>query len=225
MSEHYRTVADLPAQIPVFPLSGVILLPRANLPLNVFEPRYLDMVNDVLAGDRVIGIIQPVGRVAETASPGNEAALKTTGCAGRLTAFSETDDGRYLITLTGIARFRCRTEAPAEAAYRVFSADFEPFAEDLVEGLGEDDVDRERLLLTLRSYLRARELSADWDRIEESTNEYLVNTLSMMSPYGIEEKQALLESSDLKTRADILIALAEMELASSSSGTAGSSIQ
>lgn len=225
MPERYFTIGDLPQTLKVFPLRGVIMLPRSTLPLNVFEPRYVALVNDILAGDRLVGIVQPHARSGEDESPeGKDVVLRKTGGAGRLTAFQETDDGRYLVTISGIARFHIADELETDAPYRVCNVDWTAFAEDLEQGRGEDAVDRKRLLAVLKKYLKVNKLSADWDGIKNSSNELLVNTLSMISPYGPEEKQALLEALDLKTRAEVLVALAEMELAGSESGS-GSSIQ
>lgn len=215
----------MPAQIPVFPLRGVILLPRSTLPLNVFEPRYLALVDDALSGDRLIGIVQPDAGAGEVESPeGRDVPLRRTGCAGRLTAFQETDDNRVLISLCGIARFEISGEAGTDHAYRICSVNYDRFRDDFVYGSGEDEVDRERLLTVLKAYLNANKLSADWDSIDRSPNELLVNTLSMISPYGPEEKQALLEAESLARRAEVLVALAEMELAASDSES-GSTIQ
>lgn len=223
-TERYRRPADLAPRIPVFPLRGAILLPRATLPLNVFEPRYLAMIDDALAGSRLVGIVQPAGSAAEGESPaGKDVELRRIGCVGRLTQFEERDDGRLLITLTGIARFEILDEAVTDKPYRVASVAYDRFASDLNEGQGEEAVDRENLLRVLRAYLDTNRLKADWNAIQRSPNELLINALSVMSPYGAEEKQALLEAADLKTRADVLIALAEMELAAS--GGAGGTLQ
>jgi hypothetical protein len=223
--DHYLKLGDLPKTLKMFPLRGVIMLPRSSLPLNVFEPRYLTLVNDVLAGERLIGFVQPVTHEGEPESPeGKDVALRHTGGAGRLTAFQETDDGRYLITLSGIARFTITGEEQTDNPYRVCSVDWSPFKGDLEQGYGEDEVDRDRLLSVLKEYLTVNDLSADWDGINNSSNELLVNTLSMISPYGSEEKQALLEAKDLKTRAEVLVALAEMEIAGPDRGT-GSTLQ
>ena len=225
MPEHYCKAGDLPETLKIFPLRGVILLPRSSLPLNVFEPRYLTLVNDALAGDRLIGFVQPLSGEGISESPmGNTAALRNTGGAGRLIAWQETDDGRFLITLSGIARFTITGVEKTDAPYRICKIDWSPFAGDLEQGRGEDAVDRERLLTVLKDYLEANELSADWEGINNSSNELIVNTLSMISPYGPEEKQALLEARDLKTRAEVLMTLAEMELAGTDSGT-GSTLQ
>ncbi len=223
-TDRYRRPADLPSRIPVFPLRGAILLPRATLPLNVFEPRYLAMVDAALAGHRIVGIVQPASGASATESPpGRDVELRRIGCAGRLTAYQEQDDGRLLITLTGITRFAILDEAATEQPYRIASVSYDRFASDLTEGLGEQEVDRSNLLRVLKSYLDANRMRADWHAIQRSPSEMLVNALSVMCPYGAEEKQALLEAPDLKTRADVLVALAEMDLASG--GDAGGTMQ
>lgn len=211
MNAVYRGPADLPVAIPVFPLPGALLLPRGQMPLNIFEPRYLEMIDDSLrSGHRLIGMIQP-----DTAHPGPEDKpnLYKIGCAGRITQFAETGDGRYLIQLTGVCRFRVDHELSVMTAYRQCRAAYEPFADDFIARKGEDDVDRKSLLVALKDFLQANNLKADWEGIEKAPNEALVNALAMMSPYGPAEKQALLEAPDLKTRAEILIAVTEIELA------------
>jgi len=216
--DRYRRPSDLPPRLPVFPLRGAILLPRSSLPLSVFEPRYLAMLDDVLAGPRLIGIVQPqtTGESSPESPAGKSAALKRIGCVGRVTAYQEVDDGRLLITVTGVARFEAVDEATTAKPYRIMSVSYDRFASDFAAGLGEERVDRDRLLTVLRSYLDANRLSADWTAIQRASNEVLINALSVMSPYGPEEKQALLEAPDLKTRAEVLVTLAEMELASGS---------
>lgn len=211
MNAVYRGPADLPVAIPVFPLPGALLLPRGQMPLNIFEPRYLEMIDDSLrSGHRLIGMIQP-----DTAHPGpdDRPNLYKIGCAGRITQFAETGDGRYLIQLTGVCRFRVDHELSVMTAYRQCRAAYEPFADDFIARKGEDDVDRKALLVALKDFLQANNLKADWEGIEKAPNEALVNALAMMSPYGPAEKQALLEAPDLKTRAEILIAVTEIELA------------
>ena len=206
----YRGPVDLPETIPVFPLPGALLLPRGQLPLNIFEPRYLAMIDDALKGVRIVGMIQP--DEAKTASP-MMPTLYDIGCAGRITSFEETGDGRYLITLSGICRFRLVEELPVTTPYRQCRVDFTAFASDFMANLGDDEVDRDALLGTLSAYLDANRIEADWSGIREAPVEALVNGLSMMSPYGAREKQALLEAPDLKTRADLLIAVTEISLA------------
>ncbi len=225
VTDRYRKPDDLPPLIPVFPLQGCILLPRSGLPLNIFEPRYLAMFNDALARERVIGIVQPAIPAEEGESPqGKTCPLRHTGCVGRITSFNETDDGRILITLTGIARFDIIGEDASELPYRLCRVTYDAYAKDFIKGHGQEAVDWERLLRILRLYLDARKLSADWPSIERSPAELLVNTLSMISPYGPEEKQALLEASDLKERSEVLMTLAQMDLAKPEDGS-GSSLQ
>lgn len=224
LTHRYRISKDLPESIPVFPLNGVILLPRSNLPLNIFEPRYLKMTDDVLAGDRLIGMIQPNRESNRDLLSEDRIPIRKTGCAGRITEFSEMDDGRMLITLTGICRFETETEIEDEKPYRSFNVRYNHYEDDLLPGFGETRVDRETLLTVLKTYLDIHELDADWESIHQSSNEFLVNTLSIISPYGPEEKQALLETRDLKTRSEVLIALAEMDIASGDDGS-GTAIQ
>lgn len=213
LTDHYKSPADLPETLPLFPLRGAILLPRAALTLNVFEPRYLELVNHALRNDRVLGIVQPAPEAGRSESPqGNDFPLRRTGCAGRLTAFTELEDDRMLITLTGIARFVAE-EVHSDFSFRLCTPDFGPYVHDFTPGYGEEEVDRPELISTLRNYLEVNQLHADWDRINTASTERLVNTLSILSPYGAEEKQALLEAKDLKARAEALVALAEIELA------------
>ena len=220
VSDHYRKVEDIPIRIPVFPLQEAILLPRTNLPLNIFEPRYLAMIDDALGGERLIGMVQPMQPGAEDRFPtDNQPALRKIGCVGRLTAFQETDDGHCLITLSGISRFEISREIATDTPYRICEVSYDAFKSDLVQGFGEDEIDRDYLLAVLKEYLRANQLEADWQSIRKSSNEFLVNTLSIISPYGAEEKQALLEAPDLKARAEVLIALAQMELAATDDGS------
>ncbi|MGE0522787.1 MAG: LON peptidase substrate-binding domain-containing protein [Variibacter sp.] len=216
----YRGPSDLPGVIPVFPLAGALLLPRGQMPLNIFEPRYLAMIDDALADrHRLIGMIQPD---ASHAAPEDKPHLFKIGCVGRITQFAESGDGRYLIQLTGIARFEVEEELRVATAYRQCRVTFGPFRDDFIARKGEEEVDRAELLKTLNAFLTANDLKADWQGIEEAPNEALVNALAMMSPYGAAEKQALLEAPDLKTRAEILIAVTEIELAKRQSPGEGS---
>ena len=198
------TMSDLPDTIPVFPLAGVLLLPRGQLPLNIFEPRYLNMLDDALGRGRYIGIIQPD---IDTDS------LNAVGCLGRISSFSETGDGRMIISLTGVCRFRVEAELPVTTPYRQVQADYLPFKDDLITDVGSFDVDRDKLLNVLERYLAMTEMSMDWDSITAASNETLVNSLSMISPFGPLEKQAMLEAVSLSERNEILIALTEMALA------------
>lgn len=225
MTDLYRSASDLPNVLPVFPLRGAILLPRASLTLNVFEPRYLALVDHALAGTRLIGVVQPAPEAGSGESPqGKIFPLRRVGCAGRITSFTESEDGRVVVALAGVARFRIGRDVEGEEPFRVCQIDFAPYGEDFVSGYGEDDVDRPRLIATLRSYLIANNLNADWERINSASTERLVNTLSILSPYGPEEKQCLLEARDLRARAEALVALAEMELAARDDGS-GTSLQ
>jgi hypothetical protein len=211
---HYRGAGDLPAVIPVFPLPGALLLPRGELPLNIFEPRYLAMTDDALRTSRLIGMIQPEGD-GESRVP----KLHAVGCAGRITQLAETGDGRYLLTITGIARFRVLDELPSTTPYRQCRVDFGAFPVDFEARAGEDQVDREGVIRTLKAFLAANDLKIDWSGVHEASNEALINALCMMSPFGTREKQALLEAPDLKSRAEILIAVTEMELARGDDGS------
>lgn len=222
-ADRYHRPSDLASRIPVFPLRGAILLPRANLPLNVFEPRYLEMVDAVLAGDRLIGIVQPADGDDDESPVAKDAPLKSVGCVGRLTSYQEMEDGRRVITLTGVARFDIIGEAESDKPFRIMTVSYDRFAADLTQGLGEEQVDRANMLRVLRAYLDANGLKTDWSSIQRASNESLINALSVMCPYGPEEKQALLEARDLKSRAEVLIALAEIELASN--GSSGSTLQ
>ena len=210
MNVAYKGPADCPTEIPVFPLPGALLLPRGQMPLNIFEPRYLAMVDDALRTDRVIGMIQPdpEGAGGSPMTP----RLYRVGCLGRLTQFAETGDGRYLISLTGISRFRIESELATASAYRRCQVSYDDFAVDFAARAGEEQVDREGVLKALRDFVESNDLKVDWAGIEEAPNEALVNALCMMSPFGVREKQAMLEAQDLKTRAEILIAVTQMEL-------------
>jgi hypothetical protein len=205
----YETAADLPARVPVFPLAGALLLPNGQLPLNVFEPRYLEMLDAAMAGSRVIGMIQPAFDVAPSSQP----PLCDIGCLGRVTQFCETGDGRYLITLSGISRFRLLEELPAAVSYRQCRVSLDDFSDLSEPRQGEDEVDRAALLRTFRSYLSANDLDADWESVDRASNAGLVTALCMMSPWGPPEKQALLESPDHASRARTLIAITEIALA------------
>ncbi|MGB8898742.1 MAG: LON peptidase substrate-binding domain-containing protein [Methylocella sp.] len=210
MNRAYRDPNEMPMALPIFPLAGALLLPRGELPLNVYEQRYLAMVDDAIKGERIVGMIQPDPEAgAGTAVP----ALFSVGCAGRITQLAETGDGRYVVTLTGIARFKFVEEIAAGTPYRQCRADFSPFAVDFSPRAGEDQVDRDGVLRTLREFAETNHLQIDWNSIHDAPNEALVNALSMMSPCSPKEKQALLEARDLKGRADVLVAITEIELA------------
>ena len=198
----------LPTVIPVFPLSSVLLLPRGELPLNIFEPRYLSMVEDALRADRIIGMAQ-----LQDEQEGLRPTIHSVGCIGKITHFAETGDGRLMLTLTGLARFRVVEEMTVLTPYRQCLVSYEEFARDLVERDGENLVDRSAILKTLRNFAEANRMKIDWKGIEQTPNEALVNALAMMSPFGPDEKQALLEAKTLAMRADVLVAITEIELA------------
>src|SRR5271154_6548763 len=179
LNRNYERFSELPRTIPLFPLTKALLLPRRPLPLSIFEPRFLAMVDDALSGERLIGMIQPSGgEEASDVSP----ELCAIGCAGRITQFAETGDGRCFITLTGVARFRIIGEAPAATPYRQARVDFAEFSADLHEGEGESAVNRAGLLTALRKFAEANKFKVDWDDIQNASNEALVNGLSMLSP-------------------------------------------
>ena len=207
MSGGYRRAVDLPQVIPVFPLDGALLLPGGELPLRIFEPRYLNMVDDVMAGDRMIGMIQTRAG-GERARPN----LAGVGCAGRITSFNETSDGTYLITLTGVCRFGVGDELPVRTPYRQVRATFDPFAEDLGdEEVDDDEFDRSRFVKALKTYLNQRELDIDWETAENAPLESLVTSLAMGLPFEPAEKQALLEAPSLAARCEALTALLEID--------------
>jgi Lon protease-like protein len=211
INAEYRGPADLPEIIPVFPLAGALLLPRGQMPLNIFEPRYLQMVDDALRdGHRLIGMIQPD---VTHSNDSDRPSLFKVGCVGRMTQLAESGDGRYILELTGVSRFRVSEEMSVSTPYRQCRVDYFAFLDDFTARKGEGDVDRQALLKALTSFLKANRLKVDWEGIESAPNEALVNALAMMSPYGPAEKQALLEAPNLKTRAEILIAVTEMDLA------------
>jgi uncharacterized protein len=207
----YGSAAEMPGEIPLFPLEGALLLPRRPIQLTVFEPRYLEMLDDALGGERIIAMIQP----NEPEAPGRPPALYSIGCAGRIVQFAEIGDGRCFLTLMGVARFRLGAERMHDKPYRIATADYTPFLEDFTEGAGEATVDRNGLIATLRQYADANEIKVAWNDVKEASNESLVNGLSMMSPCGPKEKQALLEAPDLKARADMLVAITTMDMARS----------
>ena len=205
---YYRTIDALPSTIPVFPLPGALLLPRGTLPLNVFEPRYVAMVEDALRSEsRVIGMIQP----DEEADDVGSAHCFAVGCAGRIIQFTETDDGRYLVTLIGLARYRvAREHDPAAGAYRLIDADYTDFADDLKPVATTELIERTTLIAHLKEFFRRKQIEADWDAIAKANDETLVTALSMVCPFSPLEKQALLEAADFFERARILTTLLEI---------------
>jgi Lon protease-like protein len=194
----------LPEELPVFPLTGAVLLPQARLPLNIFEPRYLAMLEDVMGRGRMMGVIQP-----STGEDAGSPPLYSVGCMGRVTSFNETDDGRMLIVLTGVCRFRVVSELPGNRLYRSIRPDWKPFMGDLGEA-EVPDIDRARLIDLLQIYFRKHSISVDWNVVQNAPNDVLVPTIIMISPLAPNEKQALLEADSYIARADMLMTLLEM---------------
>ncbi len=217
MAAAYRKIGDLPLVIPVFPLDGVLLLPGGQLPLNIFEPRYLNMLDDAMSGERIIGMIQTRTHHGGVADP-HRPALAPVGCAGRVTSFAETSDGRYLVTLTGVCRFKAGDELPVRTPYRQMRVDFNPYEPDLREdgpGGTRTAADIDRLLSALRRYLDHRGLAIDWGDAESAPSDALINSLAMALPFDPMEKQALLEAETIFERKATLTALLEIDAAGS----------
>jgi Lon protease-like protein len=207
MPAFHPRLEDLPAEIPVFPLPGALLLPQGRLPLNIFEPRYLAMTEDALAAGRMFGMVQPNPALPPAeAGPG----LYGTGCLGRLSSFSETEDGRLLITLTGLIRFRLEQELPPRRGYRRVRAGYAPFRHDLDHEAASGSIDRAELLAALKPYFRARGIEANWAAVEQTADALLVTTLAMVCPFDVREKQALLEAGSTEERARMLVAMMQM---------------
>jgi len=203
---------DLPDTIPIFPLPGALLLPRARLPLHIFEPRYMAMVDDVLkTSSRLIGMVQPYD------NPKGNASLHAIGCAGRLTAFSETEDGRYMLTLSGVSRYRIQTEVEGFTPYRRCKLRWDGFARDLGKVEHDTGFNRDQFLNMLSRYFDDQGLKTDWESLSESEDELLINSLSMLCPFEPEDKQALLEAPSLTTRRETLVTLIEYALRSGDS--------
>ncbi|MEM6974371.1 MAG: LON peptidase substrate-binding domain-containing protein [Pseudomonadota bacterium] len=206
------SLADLPEILPIFPLPGALLLPRARLPLNIFEPRYLAMLDDCLKSEhRLIGMIQPF------VDSGSPPKLHKIGCAGRVTSLSETEDGRYLIALSGVSRFRVKGEIDGFTPFRRVKADWSDFGADLSGPEEAEGFDRPAFLTLLRRYFDASQLSSDFEAMQEAEEELLVNSLSMMCPFSVEERQALLEAPRLGDRLETLQALMQFAIASGGS--------
>ncbi|MEO7222069.1 MAG: LON peptidase substrate-binding domain-containing protein [Devosia sp.] len=210
--------ADLPASIPVFPLTGALLLPFSHRPLNVFEPRYVEMVDNALAGNRLIGLIQPEDMSEE--SPRGRAPLQKIGTVGRLTHWEENGEGRYFIILEGLSRFELVSELTVMTPFRQATIDASPYAHDFSRAFGEEEVDRDRFLKMMKDYAEFANFELNWDEINKTGTADLVNFGCMVSPYGAREKQVLLEARSLRDRAETLIALAEFEMAKGGTGAA-----
>jgi len=206
VAEQYHTRSDLPDVLSVFPLAGALLFPRWSLPLNIFEPRYLNMIDDAMAGNRLIGMVQAVG--------GNRALpdLARVGCVGRVTSYSETDDGRYLISLTGICRFTILSENEIVTPYRQVTVSWSEFISDLVPAPESDLPSREALTEALSRYSKKNNMEVDWEAAENAPIETLLNALSAGCPFGVMEKQALMEAPSVAERAETLIMLLDMDL-------------
>lgn len=213
MRKAYKSLADLPKTLPLFPLSGALLLPRTDLPLSIFEPRYLEMVEAAMVSNRLIGLIQP-----EADQGTNKPKLMRIGCAGRITSYSEAEDGRLVITLTGICRFVVKREMKVTTLFRQAAVDYRAFEIDLVSGSGAPSVNRAQVLDAFRQFLESNNMTTNWDDVNAVNTEVLVNTLSLLAPYPPRDKQALLEAPDLKTRAEVLVALTELALKKSLGG-------
>jgi len=216
MHKRPASPADLPRSAPIFPLSGALLLPFSHRPLNIFEPRYVRMIDDALAGDRLIGLIQPLDTTEE--SPRGRADLQKVGCVGRLTHWEENGDDRYFVILEGVTRFELVSELTVMTPYRQATISATPFANDFDRAHGEEAVDRTRFLKMMRDYAEFGEFDLNWDEIEKTGTADLVNFCCMVSPYGAREKQVLLEAKSLADRAETLIALAEFEMAKAGEG-------
>ena len=216
MSERFSVtdISQLPDRIAIFPLPGVLLLPGGHLPLNIFEPRYLQMADDALATSRLIGMIQP----ANPADHAHQPEVYPTGCAGRLVSFKETDDGRYLITLRGVCRFAVRKEMSQKLQFREVVPDWSNFAGDLDEP-DDSGIDRDRLLKLLKPFFDLHGIKGDWDTLRDVSPGTLVTSLAMMCPLEPRDKQALLEIETLQQRSEMLAALIEMTLMQQSPGS------
>jgi Lon protease-like protein len=212
-AEPYRKISDLPETLAIFPLSGAILFPRWSLPLNIFEPRYLNMIDDALSGTRMIGMIQAMG--GDRASPD----LGRVGCAGRITSYSETDDGRYLISLTGICRFTVAAELDVKTPYRQVTPDWAPHIADLSEVAEHSLPDREKLVRALKRYTQINTMEVDWEAVSNAPLETLVSALCAGCPFGVAEKQALVEAPSIADRAHTLIALLDMDVPGNDTST------
>ena len=208
----------LPDVLPIFPLTGVLLLPRGRLPLNIFEPRYLNMTEDALGAGRVIGMVQPAEAGGESTAENPE--VYKIGCAGRMISFAETGDGRFLLTLLGVSRFRIASELGVTRGYRRARASYASYAGDREED-SERIADRERLLVAVRGFFKAKEIKAEWKPITESVDEALVTTLSMVCPFDPGEKQALLECNGLRARAELLTVIMELAVRGGNSEATG----
>ncbi len=215
---HSLRLDSLPRTLPILPLTGVLLLPHGRLPLNIFETRYLNMTEDTLGGNRMIGMMQP--RRGESDPVSDAAEVYRAGCVGRITSFAETDDGRFVITLTGVSRFHMVKELESMRGYRRAAVSYDAFADDLEPG-GETIVDRPRLLKAMRAYFALRKIEADWETVEEAAGAAIIVSLAMICPFEPNEKQALLESPTPGERAELLATLMEMAVRDAAGSSVG----
>lgn len=211
-----ETINDLPGTAPVLPLNGALLLPHTSRPLNVFEPRYIAMIDAALGSERLVVLVQP--RDAREESPQGNVALVETGCLGRIVHFEETADDRYLIVLEGICRVRLGAEQSGDSQFRRFVIDATGFADDFDPELGEEDVDRDRFLDAIKGYAEFAGFDIDWEEVEQTGTADLVNLSAMLAPFGPAERQHLLEAPTLAARAEALVAMAEVEMMRSRDG-------
>ena len=217
MNRNYSGIAELPTHLRIFPLSGILLLPRGQLPLNIFEPRYVDMVDDALKSDRLIGMVQPAG------DSNNSQKLHSIGCVGRLTQISETGDGRYMLTLHGVARFHLIREIVSKDTFRTFEVDYTKFEHDLIDEDKAVTIDRHRLLNILKMFADIAGVQIDLRGTDTMSTEVLINALATLGTFEPSEKQALLEAPNLAARAELLSVLAELASAKKTHG--GDTIQ
>lgn len=210
------SIADLPGMLALFPLSRALLLPQTHRPLNIFEPRFIEMIDDALAGNRLVGLIQP--RETEEEAPRGNVQLEPVGCIGRLVHFEEQEENRYFIILEGVCRFAPVEELAVATPYRQARISTAAYGDDFMPNFGAEAIDRKRLIAVLRDYADFAQIEVDWEDVEDTGTGELVNLAAMLSPYGAREKQALLEARTLSERAETLIALAEMEMARARTG-------
>jgi Lon protease-like protein len=220
--DRYKSTEDLPKTLPIFPLPGALLLPGGELPLNIFEPRYLQMIAHALSGDRLIGMIQPRHMESEhdLASTDSVSELYDIGCAGRITSFVEGDQNQVQIILSGICRFKIGRELDAINSFRLVRPLWDEFCVDLTDEDATVAEDREELLDSLRRFLASKSMQADWDEICEASTPTLINTMTLIGSFTSGEKQALLEAPDLLQRTRTLMALTEMSISSAANGDA-----
>lgn len=218
MTKRPKQIKDLPVTVPLFPLTGALLLPGLQRPLQIFERRYVDLIDHILGGNRLVGLIQPE-QSDEESPQGRDVALRKIGALGYLSQFEEVSEGRYIVSLEGICRFNLLAEAQVDTIFRQGEINASEFSADFQPTTGESAVDRSRFIVMMQNYAEFADLDFDWDEIEQTSTADLVNMCCMLSPYGAAEKQVLLEAGSLRERAETLIALAELEMAHAAAGT------